>query len=281
MKIIEFTNKDFANFFNKREPDSHKYDYGSFLFVAGSLGMTGALRLCLEASLVSGAGLVYYLAPSFHFSYYDMLSVEAIAIKRKDLDEKISKCQTVCIGSGLKVNRVNTLLLERVLAQAKNKVVCDGGALRMLAENERLLKRYGSKMILLPHQGEMSGLCKMSVEQIKKNRTKTAYDFYSSYGAITVLKGHKSLVVGEEGIYVCEKGNPGMATPGSGDVLAGMVTAYSNLKTSDFNKLASAVYMHALAGDIASQEYGKISLKASDIVNNIHKAHKEVLGDKA
>lgn len=281
MKIVEYSKQDISAFFQLRKAQSNKSDYGKFLVIAGSIGMTGALRLCVDSCYRSGAGLVYYTAAKKYMMEYDALTVEGITVPLEDIKEHIQNKDSICIGSGLSLNEQNHLLLKRVLELSKCHVIVDATALKMIALEKDLLKRYKGRMTILPHPGEMSVLMGMSIDEIQKDRVNTAYSFYQEYGCITVLKGHETVVAGNDMVYINKTGNAGMATAGSGDVLAGMTTAYSVMTDDMFRNTCMAVYVHGLAGDLAAKDLGMISMTASDIIRYIPNAHKEVAGGKA
>jgi NAD(P)H-hydrate epimerase len=281
MKIVKYTQKDIKDYFQPRKAQSCKSDYGKFLVVAGSPGMTGALKLCVDSCYRSGAGLVYYTAPKKDILLYDLLTTEGITLPVEDILSHIEGKDCICIGCGLNNSDENKMLLNKVLDNSVCNIVADATALRMLSENMDILKKHGHRMTILPHPGEMACLTGISIEDIQKNRIKTAYSFYEKYGCITVLKGHNTVVAGNESIYVNLSGNPGMATAGSGDVLAGIMTAYSIIRQDRFVNACIAVYIHGLAGDLAMKDLGMISMVSSDIIKYIPNAHKEVAGGKA
>jgi hydroxyethylthiazole kinase-like uncharacterized protein yjeF len=281
MKIVEYKESDISDFFPLRKDISCKSDYGRFLVIGGSPGMTGALRLCVDACYRSGAGLVYYTAPKKDLLIYDLLTVEGITVPKEDIISLTGDKDCICIGCGLYNDEENLILLNKVLENSKCNIVADAAALRMLAEHKELLKRHGNRMTVLPHPGEMSHLTGLSVEDIQKERVGTAYTFYERYGCITVLKGNRTVVAGNDSVYINNTGNPGMAVAGSGDVLAGMVTAYSVMSNDMFKNACMAVYVHGLAGDLAVKDLGVISMISSDIIRYIPQAHKEVACGKA
>lgn len=281
MKIVEFNKKDISDFFLPRKAQSCKSDYGRFLVIAGSYGMTGALKLCVDSCYRSGAGLVYYAAPEKDLLIYDLLTTEGITVPVENILSIIENKDCICIGCGLNNDNENVMLLKKVLENSKCSIVADATALRMLSGNKDMLKKHGHRMTILPHPGEMSGLTGISISDIQKDRVGTAYKFYEEYGCITVLKGNNTVVAGNDSVYINNTGNPGMATAGSGDVLAGMVTAYSVMSKDMFRNVCSAVYMHGLAGDLAVKDLGMISMISSDIIRYIPKAHKEVACGKA
>ncbi|MFA5340701.1 MAG: NAD(P)H-hydrate dehydratase [Clostridia bacterium] len=281
MKIVEYSQNDISDFFQPRKAESNKSDFGKFLVIAGSAGMTGALKLCVDSCYRSGAGLVYYTALRNSMLLYDLLTTEGITVPLEDVLSLIDNKDCICIGCGLDNNKENMILLNSVLENSKCRIVADATALKMLSGKKDILKKHGYKMTILPHPGEMSCLNGIPISDIQKNRIGTAYSFYEEYGCITVLKGHNTVVAGNGSVYVNMTGNPGMATAGSGDVLAGITTAYTVMSGDMFYNACMAVHIHGLAGDLAVKDLGMISMIASDIIRYLPKAHKEVAGGKA
>jgi NAD(P)H-hydrate epimerase len=280
MKQIEYLKSDISELFRPREEDTNKADYGRFLVIGGTPGMSGALKLAVQSCYRAGAGLVYYTAPKEHLVAYDALVTEGITVALEDLPENIMRKDCICIGCGLKVTVENSEMFEFVLFSTDCPLVVDAGALQMLAGRKDLLKLYGPRMIILPHPGEMSVLTGISIPEIQKNRVDMAMELSQDYGCITVLKGHDTIVTDGERVYINKTGNAGMATAGAGDVLAGIVTAYTKMFDDRFTAACMAVYVHGLAGDYAKKDLGEISMCAGDISECISKAHKEIMNGK-
>ena len=158
--------------------------------------------------------------------------------------------------------------------------VIDADGLNVLAADAEIL-RSGAKareIVITPHPGEMARLTGLTVKQVQARRKPIALDFAGKYKLTVVLKGHQTVVASPDGrSYVNHSGNPGMATAGSGDVLAGMLAAFIGQGLDAFGAAKAAVYLHGLAGDLAAREKTKISLIASDIIDKIPKAMKRVL----
>ena len=154
-------------------------------------------------------------------------------------------------------------------------MVLDADALNCVAENPEILKRRRAEIIITPHPGEMARLCKSTAKEINLDRENTAKSFAEKYGVITVLKGHGTIIASPDGRALLNTtGNSGMATGGSGDVLAGMTAALLAQGKSAFDCAAAAVYLHGTAGDLAAEKYGKISMLPGDMIEFIPEAFK-------
>ncbi len=129
-------------------------------------------------------------------------------------------------------------------------------------------------MIFTPHEMEMSRLIGISVKTIHENREEIAIDFAKKHGLIVVLKGKNTIVTNGKEVYINKTGNPGMATPGSGDVLTGIISTIVSQNYNIFEATKLAVYIHGLSGDISSSKKGEDGLIARDIIENIPSAMK-------
>ena len=131
---------------------------------------------------------------------------------------------------------------------------------------------------MTPHPGEMARLLKIPVSEIQINRIKSAVDFSAKYNVVTVLKGEKTIVADTDGKYeINQTGNPGMATGGTGDVLSGVIASFIGQGLNPYDAAVLSVYLHGRAGDIAANEKGFYSLIASDVVEKLPMAIKELL----
>ena len=154
-------------------------------------------------------------------------------------------------------------------------LVLDADALNCVAKQPEILLRKKAPIIITPHPGEMSRLTGLATPLVNAERERVALDFAQKYGVVTVLKGAGTVIASPNGkVLVNPTGNSGMATGGSGDVLAGMTASILAQGASAFSSAAAAVYLHGLAGDIAAEKYGKISMLPTDLINCIPLAYK-------
>jgi len=277
----------------QRKPDSHKGDYGHIFILAGSLRFSGAAVLCSEAAMRLGAGLVTLGIP-------ENLAKAIIKIKPnevmllplaqtregtislaayKKIKHFLKSTDVMVIGPGLSQNSSTQALIRRLLPEIEKQLVIDADGLNALAGHLEILRRRrdeARRMILTPHPGEMARLLRIGIDQVQSRRKEVAQRFAREYKVTVVLKGHNTVVADFRGnLYVNKTGNPGMATAGSGDVLTGMIAAFLGQGLDVFRAAKYAVYLHGLAGDLASKEKTQISLIASDIIDKIPEAIKK------
>jgi len=273
----------------KRKCSSHKGNYGHVMIIGGAIGKTGAAILAGCGALKSGTGLVTIAAPvksvpaisAYMPDYmtFSLIQTSSGEIKDECIDGILrSGVDVIAAGPGLGTESFMRSLLYRLFESSTCRLVLDADALNICAlDMERLRNRNRtSEVVITPHPGEMARLCDESVETVQNNRVEMAKAFSGDYGVYVILKGANTVISSPEGkVFVNPTGNPGMATGGAGDLLAGAVAAWmGQLDVLDACK--TATYIHGLAGDIAMEESGEISLTATDIKNCLSKATIEV-----
>lgn len=274
----------------KREADGNKGAFGRILCVCGSEGMAGAAYLAAKAAYRSGAGLVEVLTHRVNLPIIQTLIPEAVVsvydddYQRDTILSCVERADAIVIGCGLSQSVLARNVLSDVLRTRGENIplVIDADALNLLSRNRSLLK-YAKGAVITPHVAEMSRLCGRSIEEIKADKEQTAKDFAEKYSLVCVLKDHVSVVSdGGDEVYINKRGNSGMATGGSGDVLAGIIGAIlcqasKRSEKIDMLSLASlGVYIHSFAGDLAASEISEYSVMASDIIESIPKVLKRV-----
>ncbi len=260
-----------------RKQDSSKRTFGRVLCVCGSLGMSGAAYFAAKAALRTGAGLVEIFTPEENRVVLQTLLPEAIVTSYKKespdldmLDNSISRAQVVVCGCGLGVSRESRIVLSHLLRSCTLPTVLDADALNLIALNPSLLK-YAEGKIITPHLAEMSRLCGVDIQEILSQRLQICKSFAQKHSLVCLLKGHNTCVSDGESTYLNTSGNSGMATAGSGDVLAGIIGGL--LAQNGDNKLdmltaaALGAYIHGLCGDYAADRLGEYSVIASDIID--------------
>ncbi|MBO5415886.1 MAG: NAD(P)H-hydrate dehydratase [Clostridia bacterium] len=279
-KISEFsyTEADLAALPHRPER-SNKGSFGRVLCVCGSYGMAGAAYLCALGAYRAGAGLVEIFTPEENRIILQTLLPEAVlTVYDKDspdtdsLAERLAASDSVAVGCGLGKSKTALTLLKAVLKSTQTTTVIDADALNLISEHPFLLK-YAKGHIVTPHAGEMSRLTGLSIEEILKDTARAAQEFAENNSLICVLKDHNTVVSdGTDKIYLNRSGNSGMATGGSGDVLAGVIAsllAQRHLSLSPLEAASFGVYIHGLAGDRAANTLGEYAVMARDIANNI------------
>ncbi|CAN5560818.1 bifunctional ADP-dependent NAD(P)H-hydrate dehydratase/NAD(P)H-hydrate epimerase [soil metagenome] len=262
-----------------REQDSHKYRVGTVLVVAGSRRYGGAAKLTSQAALRAGAGLVTLASTARGEGAWDELIVEGLEAWNDEAVARIlglaeSRRQGLVLGPGLadEAGPFVAPLLER----ADVPTVLDAGALRGDEAWWEAVRRHG-RCVLTPHTGEAAPLLGRSAEEIRAEPLAAARDLAEKAGAVVVMKGRTTVIAAPDGrIAVSTRGHPGMATGGSGDVLAGLLGAWLE-QNRLFERACAAVFVHGLAGELAAEAYGD-GLIASDLSQHFPKAWQAVKG---
>jgi ADP-dependent NAD(P)H-hydrate dehydratase len=272
-----------------RLPDSHKGTFGHALLVGGSRGMGGAIGMAGMGALRSGAGLVTVATPEpcqaivagFEPSYITAAlpadeQGRLAKIAHRRIVELAAKCTTIGVGPGMQVTPDVDYLVGRMYFELSQPMVFDADALNALATQPDLFSRHAGPRIVTPHPGEFARLAGIA-KLVAAEREDRATDFAIRGKIIVVLKGHQTIVTDGHQLYLNETGNPGMATGGCGDVLTGIITAL--LGQGGFTPFEAAqlgVHVHGLAGDLAAESLGQVSLIASDLLRFLPEAFKRV-----
>lgn len=272
----------------KRCEDAHKGSCGSLLICGGSVGLTGAPCLSAMAALRCGAGLVTLGCASELNDIFETKLTEAMTypLKSKNgaivygaknaLFKKMEKSSAFLIGPGLSQTKDIKRLVCDITEACKAPLIIDADALNVIAQNTEILKKAKCPVIITPHIGEFARLTSLSTDEVKADRESLAIRFSKEYNCITVLKSHRTIVATPNGkLYTNILGNAGMASGGTGDVLAGCIASFAAQGSTPLTSALAGVYFHSFAGDIAKELFGEYSLLASDIINCIGYAIKE------
>ena len=267
---------------HKRQKFNHKGNFGHALLIMGSYGKVGAAILAARACLRSGVGLVTIHAPKCAYPILQMSIPEAMVnIDRHEffLSEipKLSAYKAIGVGCGIDQKRSSAEALEELLERSPIPLVLDADALNLISKNQKLVKKIPKNSILTPHPKEFErlfGATKNDFERNELQRTKAR-----ELNIYIVLKGaHTCIACPDGSCYFNATGNPGMATGGSGDVLTGIITGLLAQSYTPFEAATLGVYLHGLAGDIASEELEQEALIAGDIVQYLGRAFKKLKG---
>ena len=256
---------DIVGILRPRKKFSNKNNYGHVAIIAGSPTMCGAAILAARSCLRAGAGLVSLYADNECRSSYFSESPEVMLPFRNTINAaSLRKYSSVLVGPGMKdVLDINTYLKEAFNAGVK--LVLDAEAINELSHDRNLFESIPKGTILTPHTGEFDRLF-----QIEKPdtllRLKVGFELCRRLKITILLKGAYTAVITPEGTCIFNTtGNPGMATAGSGDVLAGIITAFVAQGYSDYESAFIAAYLHGLSADLALIKESPESLVASDI----------------
>lgn len=264
-----------------RRPFTAKRDYGSALFFAGSTGMMGAAVLCGRSCLKSGAGLAMVHAP--HGGLTVMQTAVPEALFEPDRSEHFisdmsihHKHQAVAAGPGIGTHDQTIDALESLLKNCDAPLLLDADALNCISQRPALLTMLPRNTVITPHIGEFDRL--FGEHRSAEERLAKAIEMAKYYTIIIVLKGHYTVTVRPTGkVFFNSTGNPGMATAGAGDVLTGVIAALMAQGFKPEHAATVGVYIHGLAGDIASEELGEMGVTARDISDRIGRAVKMIM----
>lgn len=277
------TKEKFKGIIPVRKLGSHKGDFGHVFVLAGSVGLSGAAYLTSQACLLSGSGLVTLgipknLNPIMEVKLTEVMTQPLPETKKISLSLKavtkiknmLKDVDAVALGPGLTTNQGTKSLVNKLIKIINKPLVLDADGLNCIAGNISVLKSVKYPIVITPHPGEMARLVRMEVGTIQRNREKVAKDFADRYKLTVVLKGYQTVVAGTKvNSYINKTGNPGMATAGAGDILTGMIASLIAQGISSYEAAKLAVYVHGMAGDLASKKKGEISLIAGDILDNL------------
>lgn len=286
---MERTDKNIVKRAVPNRPDNaNKGTMGTLLSICGSFGMAGAAILAGKSALRCGVGLEKLAIPKSIYPIAAGSILESVFLPLSETsDGKISrtniprllleakKSTAVLLGCGLSACDDTKALVKSFVENCTAPMVLDADALNCIADNPGILKKRKSDIIITPHPGEMGRLCGITAKEVNAGRVDVALSFAKKYGIITVLKGSGTIIASPNGQALLNTtGNSGMATGGSGDVLAGMTAGLLAQGKSAFDCAAAAVYLHGLSGDFAAEKLGKISILPSDIIDYIAQAFK-------
>ncbi len=262
----------------RRRRSSHKGDYGRLLLVGGSVGYTGAPVLAAGAALRTGAGLVFVGVPE---RVYPIVAQKCtcsmpfpLPADLGELEKKAAGCDALLLGPGLGLGEEARQLVLRLSASYPGPLVLDADGINALAGHIDSLDRRQAPTVLTPHEGEFARLtgCPLPLEK----RREVARSFARTHRCVLVLKGHRTVTALPSGdIFVNTTGNPGMATGGSGDVLAGMLAALLGQGFELGRAAYTAVCLHGRAGDLAAEQLGEYAMTAQDLLHFLPQAVKE------
>ena len=258
-----------------RKKDAHKGDFGKVLLLCGSVGYTGAAALAAMGALRSGAGLVYLGVPESVYAICAVKLTEAIVFPLPDKDgmldseavnkllEIVNKVDAILIGPGLGKSDGTFAVVKWLLENFCGPIVLDADGINVLCAHKDILRGRTSPTILKPHEGEF---CRIS-GRTPENRATDAETLANELGAVIVLKGHETVITDGLTTYINPTGNPGMAVGGSGDVLAGIITAFLGQGLAPVEAAACGAWLHGTAGDICAKEIGQYGMLPSDMLN--------------
>ena len=274
MEIKRMNQTDVNKLLPKRRDISHKGDYGRVLLLCGSRGFTGAAALAAMGALRSGAGVVYLAVPESIYTIEAVKLLEPVIIPVDDQDGMYSvrakntilsllpKMDAVLIGPGIGQSGGTFDMVKTVLENSECPVILDADGINVLSEHKDILRDRNMPTILTPHDGEFCRLGK----NIGEDRCASAALLAKDLGCIVLLKGHHTVITDGKICYINDTGNPGMATGGSGDVLAGIIVSLLGQGLDPLAAASCGAWLHGAAGDICAQEIGQYGMLPQDMV---------------
>ena len=262
---------------------AHKGTFGHILLIGGSPGYAGAIALAAGAALRSGCGLVSVLTSSEVASVVAGMVPEAMVhgVSTGEFMQKISDLpafDAIMAGPGLTTTPQTEQLISELIAVEGVPLVLDADALNVFAGNAEVLAASKRPLVITPHPGEAARLLGCSIIDIQSDRVMYAKELSKLTHSVAILKGAGTLIADiNASCSINLTGNPGMATGGSGDVLAGLLTGLLGQKINLYDASRLAVYLHGCAGDEAAWGSSQAGMKAGDIINALPMAFRRVV----
>ena len=260
-----------------RKQNTHKGDYGRILILAGAEGYTGAPALAAKAALRSGAGLIFLGVPRCVYpilaAKLDAPMVFPLADEGGKLSlsslpailEKLSNADACLIGPGLgRSEKLDELVCE-VIHHCRCPLILDADGINAVAGHMDVLRGAKCPVVLTPHEGEFRRLTQRS----ETDRVLGAQHLATETGCVVLRKGHETVITDGMETYVNRTGNAGMATGGSGDVLAGILAALAGQKIPLLQAAATAAWLHGTAGDLAAAQLGQYGMEPLDLLDQL------------
>lgn len=258
---------------------AHKGMFGKVLLLCGSVGYTGAAAMAARAALRTGSGLIFLGVPGGIYPIlaakldepivfplpddgYGRISAKALP----ELQWRLRSCDACLMGPGLGKSEEIMEVAVGLLRDSRAPVVVDADGINVLSGHIDLLRGAACPVVLTPHEGEFA---RMGGDLKNHTRQEAAEQMAEETGCVILLKGHETIITDGKETYVNKTGNPGMATGGSGDVLAGILVSLLGQGLKPLEAAASAAWIHGSAGDLCAAEIGEYGLTPSDMIRAI------------
>ena len=276
---VTIDQEEYTEYLPERRPDGNKGTFGKVLLFAGSYMMCGAAILSAEAVLRAGAGMVKIITPESNRVILQSRIPEAMLLTYEDkppaeaLQKSMEWADVFVAGPGIGKSETAAEILKAFLMQGKKPFVLDADGLNLIAQKESLkaaVKNYEcNKIVMTPHPGELVRLLKITMENYREDPKSAVQKLAERYSCIVAGKDAVTLVAkpGNKTMYMNLTGNDGMATAGSGDVLAGLTGGLLAQGQEPEAAAKAAVYLHGRAGDKAAERNGRYAMTASDITD--------------
>ena len=252
------------------------------MVAAGSVNYVGAAYLSCEAAMRVGTGLVTLATPKTLQPMLVATLVETTYLPLPESElgivdlgaayiirQQISEYDALLVGCGIGQHDSTKAFIKSLLfsSEIKAPVIIDADGLNILAQVPNWWNKLGGDVVITPHPGEMSRLTGLSIEEIQKDRIENTRKYAAKWNVVVVLKGAHTVIAAPDGqIKLSSMANSGLASAGTGDVLAGCIAGLSAQGLDVFTAAACGVYLHADAGEVAAEELGEASMIAGDLL---------------
>ena len=284
------TGWDARRHLHRRSRTSHKGEFGHVLIVGGAIGYAGAPAMAALGALRCGVGLASALVPKTIYPVVAASSLELMTYPGEEtetgsLDAKvwtawksrIRDFTAIVAGPGMTRHPGTATWIRELLTHCQCPLLLDADALNVLEGDTGLIANAKCPVVITPHPGELARLLGLSTQEIQNNREAAVLDAAKRTGAVVVLKGAGTLVAqNSKPLHVNMTGNPGMATGGMGDVLAGLIGGLLAQGISPFDAACTGVFLHGRAGDNAVWRGSQVSLLPSDLIKELPGSLREV-----
>lgn len=279
--VIRTTGEMVDSWLPVRDRNAHKGDFGRILILSGSVGYTGAPVLAANAALRAGAGLIFVGVPEAVYPIvahklnepmvFPLDCDEAGRLNTRAVPEivrRLSDCDCCLAGPGLGRSPAIPDVVGAVLQHATCPVILDADGINALEGNIDMVRTASCPVLLTPHDGEFR---RLGGDPSAERRYESAKSMAARLGCVVLLKGHRTIITDGETGYLNETGNPGMATGGSGDVLAGVLAALLGQGLPPLRAAAAAAWIHGAAGDFCAEYLGEYGMTPTDMIENLPK----------
>jgi NAD(P)H-hydrate epimerase len=272
-----------SSWIEPRDPATHKGQAGHVCVLAGSLGKTGAATLLCSGAARTGAGLVTLFIPQSLNAILEVKLTEAMTLPIAETSQQTPSSaaldqvlhflqgkQALAIGPGISTNADTATLVKGLLPKVSCPMVLDADAITAVSEDPGILRKAAAPLVLTPHPGEMARICHSTVSDVQRDRLESASKFSRDYGAVLVLKGHRTIIAGPDGkLAINSTGNPAMASGGMGDTLTGIIAGLLAQGFDAFRAASLGVYVHGAACDRVFGGVSSRGLLASDMLDEV------------
>jgi NAD(P)H-hydrate epimerase len=273
------TPKEIQPFVAPRLAATHKGTYGHVAIIAGSPGRSGAAVMCARGAIRTGAGLVTVMTDRETAHLVHAGSIESMTYSGTDIREFLHNKTAALVGPGLPDEERAYVSVREIVGAIELPLLIDASALNAFAGLPAEINPLGRPRLITPHPGELARILGSDAKTINGDRIGSAREAARRCGCVVVLKGHQTLIAEPDGgVHVNPTGNPGMASGGTGDVLAGMIAALLARGLDPADAACTGVYLHGLAGDMVRDEIGDTGMAAMDVAEKIPRAIQRLRG---